>query len=604
MASKTITFGYSDSTGPYIRGKIELSSTPETSSNTSDITAKIYVQKGNHDYALDTPTEGTWSYSITVNGTKKSGSVYKSVLEDWVLLYTGAWNDIAHGSDGKKSVSVAGSVSAPSGTSYAGMTSSGSGTFTLDTIPRASTLTSAGDVTLGNKCSVKWTPLSASFRYKLKFVLEDWSYTTGAIHPNQTSAYTYTGYTIPLEVANQIPSAKTGTMTVYLYTYSDSAAKTQVGSASSKTFAITVPEDSNTQPDVSMTLAPVHSLGSAFDGLYVQGKSKVKATLSATGKYGATIKSYSAKVGTETYGSEDNYTSEYLQNYGSLSVTGYANDSRGFTGSEPGNITVIAYSKPKIHPVSGESDVVAARCDASGNLSDSGTYLKIKAKRVYSPVNYGGVQKNFCQIMYRYKHESAASYSSWATLLAKDNLSTDEVTSGALLGGVLSPTSSYVVQVQVVDDVGESASTTIMVPTDKVYMHRAGSLNSMGIGKYVEKENLLDSAWDINTDGDMTVVGTLKAGNLAWISLYDYSDFNDLIYKTGYYPSSSSPGNASCSNYPVNEPGVLEVISYMKQDASTLEWWGFAWQTYRTYTDKVYTRAYYSVSGFTAWTQR
>ena len=88
------------------------------------------------------------------------------------------------------------------------------------------------------------------------------------------------------------------------------------------------------------------------------------------------------------------------------------------------------------------------------------------------------------------------------------------------------------------------------------------------------------------------------------IGLYDGNDFDDLVYKTGYYPSTSAPSSTGCSNYPINETGVLEVISHMVQNTTTLAWWGFAWQTFRTHNDKIYTRAYYSSSGFTPWKQR
>lgn len=501
MANKDITFNPSQSWGSYVQGRIVLSSKSNTDSNASGVTARIYVRKADHDGALTIPTDGSWFYSLDVNGVKRSGSKYASVLESWVLLYEGTWEDIVHDSDGSKRISVSGSVTGPTETSYSGKTSSGSTTFDLDQIARASKITSAGNVTLGNKCSVKWTPMSASFRYKLKFTLGDWSYITGAIYPNKTTAYTYEGYNIPLEVAKQIPDAKNGEMTVTLYTYSNSGATTQVGDEDSETFTVTVPNNSNTQPDVSMSLAPVHSLGSAFDGLYIQGKSKVKATLSAKGQQGATIKSYSVKVGTETYDSGDGYTSDYLSTYGSISVIGYAKDSRGFTGSESGKITVVAYAKPQIQ------NAEAFRCDEEGNPIDGGTYLKIKAKRVYSLVKSGGVQKNFCLIRYRYKLESAPSYSAWTTLLDRENIS-DEVATGALLGGVLSPTSSYLVQVQVVDDVGEFAESTILVPTEKIYTHEAGSINSLGIGMYVEEPNTVAIAEDLT----VTIRGEVLVG--------------------------------------------------------------------------------------------
>ena len=513
MANKTIDLSRSTSSGSYIIGKIVCDATADYGHNNSDVTCRIYVHKGNDSLILTIPTGGTWSYSMTINGKAFSGTVSKDVLLDWVLLATVSVSDIAHNDDGTKSISVSGSVTGPSGTNFAGHKTSGSGTFTLDTVPRASTITSAGNVTLGNVCNVKWTPASASFRYKLKFSMGSWSYTTSAIHPNRKTEYPYTGYAIPLEAAKQIPNSKTGTMTVTLYTYSDAAATKQVGSADTETFTVTVPDNSSTKPVVSMTLTPVSSLPSAFAGLYIQGKSKVKAALSAAGQYGATIKSYSMKVDGISHGSGDGYTSDYLSTYGDKTVYGYATDYRESTGSITKSITVIAYSKPKI------TVSVCGRCDENGNLSDSGTYLKIKATRSYSTVVSGGVQKNFCLIRYRYKAASATSYSEWTTILARDALSTNQVETDALLGGVLAVGTSYMVQVQAIDDIGDYAETTISVPTDKVFMHR--TKNAMGLGKYCEGENLLDVAWDAHFHGDVLIGETgmtLKEYILAVIS--------------------------------------------------------------------------------------
>ena len=388
----------------------------------------------------------------------------------------------------------------------------------LTTIPRASEITSAADVTLGNKCSVKWTPKAAAFRYKLKFSLGDWSYTSSTIWPNKTTEYTHSAYTIPLEVAKQIPNARIGSMKVELYTYSDSGATVLVGNADSETFAVTVPDNDSTRPAVSMTLTPVSSLAAKFAGLHIQGKTKVQAALTAEGKLDATIKSYSMKVAGTTYDSDDSYTSGYLTSSGKETVYGYANDSRGITGSVSQEIAVISYQGPKILAAAGEDGVVAARCDETGELNDAGTYLKIKAKRSYSPVVADGVQKNFCKIQYRYKLENAASYSSWTTILAGDAAG-DEIVTGALLGGVLSNESSYVVQVQAIDDIGESATTTVHVMTETVYWHR--TRNGLGLGKYVEGENLLDVAWDTHLRGEVRIGTsgmTLKEYILAVIS--------------------------------------------------------------------------------------
>ena len=480
---------------------------------------------------------------------------------------------VTHDSDGSKKVNIYWKWGVNS--SWGGFENpSGSFAVTLTTIPRASEITSAADVTLGNACSIKWTPKAASFRYKLKFSLGGWSYTTGAIHPNKTSAYTYTGYPIPLDVAEKIPGDPSGTMTVMLYTYSDTAATKPVGTADSDTFKVTVPNNSATQPAVSMSLAPVGSLPDAFAGLYIQGKTKVKATLSATGKYGATIEEYSMEVDGATYGSDDSYTSVELSNYGSVKVYGYAEDSRGYTGKTSKEITVIAYSKPKIIAASGESDVVAVRCDGDGNSSDSGTYLKIKAKRSYSPVKSGGVQKNFCKIRYRYKLESAASYSPWETILAGNALGSDEIVTGALLGGVLATNSSYLVQVQAIDDIGGSGYTTIPIPTDKVYMHRDKRKRALAFGKYIEDSNCFDIAEDITLKvrGPVVAMGggtidSLLQGTKITATADKKVSLNDFKDPGNYYSQ-----NADNSQYITESPYTAGGFGLKVREMQTAEY--------------------------------
>ena len=466
----------------------------------------------------------------------KPDTYHVNVFADQVV--TSGEKTIKHGSDGKKSFKVY----VEAGIYVWAANCKGSETFDLNTIPRASTIQSAGDVTLGNKCSVKWTPMAASFRYKLKFSLGNWSHTTGAIHPDQTSAYTYTGYTIPLAVAEQLTNATTGTMTVKLYTYSNSGATEQVGDADSATFTVTVPNSSDTQPTVSMTLSPVSELASTFAGLYIQGKTKVKAELSATGKHGATIKSYSMKADGVTYDSGDGFTSDYLANAGEITVYGYAKDSRGITGSASKKITVIGYSKPQI------LDVVAVRCDQDGNPSDAGTYLKIKAKRSYSKVTSGGVQKNFCKIRYQYKLESADNYSDWVTILAGNSLGSDVVETGALLGGVLALDSSYLVRVGVVDDIGGSSNTTVPIPTDKVYMHRDKVRRALAFGMYIQEDNCIDIAEDIKVRvrGPFEVYTASTADDLSGNTV-DYLKLGAKITATAASPVSlnnyKTPGN-------------------------------------------------------------
>ena len=167
----------------------------------------------------------------------------------------------------------------------------------------------------------------------------------------------------------------------------------------------------------------------------------------------------------------------------------------------------------------------------------------------------------------------------------------DEVSTGALLNGALNKDNTYLVQVGVVDTIGESNYTTITVPTEKVYCHRDGARRSYTFGGYVEEDNTFAIASDI---------AFKPLGGIARVAMYDGNDFNDLIRVTGYYCSGSKPSHVGCVNYPEDRTGVLEVISQMYQDDAG-EWWGFAWQTYRTYLGDVYMRSYFNEQGWTAW---
>lgn len=449
MAKGTIV-GKTDN--EYISAQVIWTSTVNTDKNQSTVTATLYYKRTN-DYT----TYGTGSFTITINGEVTKVTNYISFGNDEWVEAMSATVTVAHDSDGSKSITISASGGIP-GTSLEW--TSLSGTADLGTIPRASTITAVSNTTLGNKCSVKWTPRSAAFRYKLEFKLGDWSKTTDAIHPNQTTAYIH-AVTIPLDVANQLPNAKTGTMTVTLYTYSNSGATTQVGEEASKTFTATVPNNENTKPTVSMTHAAVNALGDTFAGLYIQGRSQVQAIIEGTGKYGATISSCKLYVAGTWYGAP--HLSDYLPSSGTVTIKGHATDSRGYTNVIEEEITVLPYSPPTVQPPSGASAVVCSRCYSDGTLAEDGTYLRIRAKRSYS--NVGG--KNQCAIRYRYRSESTNTYSEWVTLLAGSDTA-DTVDTGAITSAIFSSETTYFVQVGVVDDIGESDAVQVTVPTDFV----------------------------------------------------------------------------------------------------------------------------------------
>lgn len=506
MATKTITLSKSASSGNYIQAKIVCSSSADYDTNKSNVTCKLYVRKDNDSMTLTIPTSGTWSYNLTINGKAFSGTVSKDVLLDWVLIATESVSGISHNSDGTKTITISGSVTAPSGTTLAGHKSSGSGSAEMDTVPRASSIDSVSCATkyFNGKLTYKYTPQSASFynRCNISLNLDGEYIAVKSINLGKKSATQQTASVTLTEaeqaiIYNALPNTDKGILRLTFRTYSDSGYSTQVGDAQFREISLYVPKIASTLPDPGATLVPVHTLSSSFDGLYVQGKSKVKATFAGKGKYKATIKSYSMTVEGITYDSSDSYTSGYLSEYGTITVKVSATDSRGYSNTVNMSIFVMAYAKPKLVAHSGETDIICARCDKDGNLSDSGTYLKVKARRSYSKcVDSGGTQHNFCGIRVRYKTENG-SYTSWKTLVAASNVSTEQVDSSGLYEGALLVTQTYIAQVDVVDTVGNHTSVTFTIPTDKVYMHRAGSRRSLTFGGYVEDDNTFAFAEDI-----------------------------------------------------------------------------------------------------------
>lgn len=312
-------------------------------------------------------------------------------------------------------------------------------------------------------------------------------------------------WNIPLDLIRELTAdAKDGWGQIYVETYTDGGTK-YVGSKACE-FSAKVPDVNETKPKVSMTLYPVGALPSAFAGLYIQGLTKVKATLSANGEYGAGISSYLMKVDGVYHDNGDAYTSSYFTTPGSKIVYGYATDSREHTGETSQEINVLPYSNPKLEGAS------AVRCDKNGNESESGTYIWLSGKRSYSPCISNGVQKNFCKIQYRYSQDRV-SYSDWVTILDYNDLSRDEVSTGPLLNGTISTDASYIVHMRAIDDIGRSAEAYITIPTEKVYMHRDGARNALGLGKYNEKDNAVDSAWDIYIHDNKVKTDTVITSN-------------------------------------------------------------------------------------------
>lgn len=497
----------------YIDAKIEWSAVGDIKTNTSKVTASLMYKRNNTGFT----TKGTGSFSITIDGTKYTSNKYLTITEsEWVTAIT-ATKTISHDSNGKKTLSISASGSIPDTT----LTSTSvSLSEALYTIPRASTLDSltGSNAYFNGAITYRYTPKSASFytRCNISLNLDGEFIAVKTINLGKKSASQQTA-TVTLSeselstVYKRLPETTNGTLRFTLRTYSDSEYSKQIGDVGYKEITLTIPNDTTTQPTATMTLSPVNSLPSPFSSLYIQGRTKVDANFTnGEGKYGAYTVSFKMTVEGKDYGAP--YTSGYLSSAGEVTVNGTVTDSRGYSRTYTEKITVLSYVSPMIVPASGENEIICTRCDADGNISDSGTYLKIKAKRSYSKMLSDGEQKNFCYLQYRYK-ENGGSYSSWTTILEK-TASSDEVESDALVG-TIDISKSYSVQIMAIDDMGESYLSTNTISTEKVYRHKAGSMNAYALGKYAEEEN----SFDVAEDWTAIFRGNVRFAGEAWVSL-------------------------------------------------------------------------------------
>ena len=163
----------------------------------------------------------------------RSGTtVYSTSTDNRIQLYNGTVIasgslKISHNADGTKSFKL----SCEAGVYSYAVNVSASGTHTLNTIPRASSV-SATSVNMGSATTISISRASSSFTHTL-------SYTFGSAKGTiiTKTASTSVSWTPALTLANQIPSTTSGTCTITCDTYNGS---TKIGTKTC-TLTLTVP---------------------------------------------------------------------------------------------------------------------------------------------------------------------------------------------------------------------------------------------------------------------------------------------------------------------------------------------------------------------------
>lgn len=459
--------------GGYIVGAIDWTAEANKDANTSTVTANLFLKKAIYESTVTTPTVGTWDCSLSVAGEGISSGVYKSISGDWVLMLSKTVV-VPHNADGTKTITISGAGWGPSGTAYSGKAAEGSGSVTLETIPRASSL-SVGALTLGwDTNSVTITSEASGFRHDV--YLKIGSKNVCMLHDVLAGKHKITPTLT--DFAPQITKAVSGTGTLTLYTY-NAGWTAQVGS---KAYTVTVNIPSSVVPSISsVTIAEATSGLSSKFGAYIQNKSQLAVSISASGAYGSTIARYETTIGGTVY-RDRSFTSGVLGSSGSVSVVIKVTDSRGRSTSTTKTITVLPYSPPRI------TAITAERIDTSGNPDNDGNRFELQL--AYSISQLGN--KNDRTMTVKYK-QSGGSYSNLATSTA------DWAYDGTIQytdAPEVSPDNTYIVQVTLTDYFG-STSAEAELHTSASIMDFLADGTGVAIGKAAENSEQLDVAWPI-----------------------------------------------------------------------------------------------------------
>lgn len=414
----------------------------------------------------------TGGFKAVINGT----TVYSTSTDTRIQLYNGTsvasgTTKITHNADGTKSFSL----SIEAGVYTYAVSVTASGTHTLDTIPRASTV-SATNANMGSASTITITRASSSFTHTLTY---SFGSTTGTIATKTTS--TSVSWTPALTLANQIPNAVSGTCTITCNTYNGS---TKIGS---KTCTLTLTVPTSVKPTMtSVTATRVDGDVPAAWAIYVQNKSKATVKINgAAGAYGSTISSYSISGGGYS-STASSFTTGFLTSSGTITFTAKVTDSRGrVSDAKTVSISVIAYSAPSF------TSYLSQRATSAGVVNDDGTY--IRGLISYSYASCSGKNTVTCATYYK-----KSSASSWTNA----NKSFSSGTAFTFGGGTISTESSYDVKYTITD-----AFTTVtildMVSTATVLMDFKAGGKGIAIGKVSEKDKTLEIAdsWELEVHG-------------------------------------------------------------------------------------------------------
>ena len=406
------------------------------------------------------------------------------------------------------------------------------GYINLPQIKRASVLSQPSDFTFGDSISATYTKYVDTYTNDLNLKINDTTFATRTNYTSGDSITLTTGSGSETETAyNLAPNTLTPTVTFELITKNNG---NQIGLPSTKTVTATIPNADVTPSITDITLTDTQGYYTTI-GDYVQGKSIISGSITASGGTGASVSSYSTSVDGQTI--TTNPFELTASSTGTITYTTTITDSRGLTATDTGTFDVIAYNNPTIDTFS------IVRCDSNGDEDDGGSYVKINISSTITALN----NNNTKEFKLQYKLHSS---STWTTLETYNSsytyTKTDSVESG------FSSSNAYDFKISAKDMFGTS-SATLYLPTQKTVLDFYKDGTGVAIGKVASSSNLLDIGLNTKISGTLSLAdeygdnsvemfdltGTPRYDETSSYQTGDYVVYNNSLYKAA--ADSSNP---------------------------------------------------------------
>ena len=424
------------------------SATQNTANNKSTVSWVLKLVSGASGKIVSSAAK---NYSVTVNGKTTKGTNSISIGNNTEKELASGSEVITHNADGTKSFTY--SFSQQIAVTFSGTwidTVSGSGTGTLTTINRASSV-SATNAYIGNSSTITISKLNNTFKHTLQYMVEGQSgYTDIVSGTTDSTEYLYFDGDI---IYPLIKSAKKAKITIKCITYNGS---TKIGETTCNCYANC--KESECKPTVSAVVEDVNNKTLELTGnpnALIKYYSTAKVTVNASARNSATISETVISNGTKGYAYSPALFSEVTSGTFEIDVT----DSRGYTVYKEEKVPIVNYVK------------LTCALDVSAPNASGETTLNISGKCFSG--NFGNLD-NILNIEFRYK-EDDGSWIAWSSLTSSPDIEGSKYTFSSPI--YLDYKKKYSFQARITDKLATVYSETVTIKTAPVFDWSATDFN-------------------------------------------------------------------------------------------------------------------------------